>query len=398
MLMPKGLGARGAGAAYRNDSSAEAGGIATPSLNSEPARRQPPRGLEEGVPRAIAASKVADGPAVDAAAAASPALRVEPGLEEQPVRPVRGSAIAADRIERDEEVRPLRGAIEPEGEARGSRGDATAADPVESVAPARRRAIEAGPVESVPPARRRAIEAGPVESVPPARRRAIEAGPVESVPTARRRAIEAGPVEAEEEVRPVLGAVPAAAPGLQGNEELQPLRRATAASGVPEAESRPESPFRRAEGGEPGDAQSPLQRPLEPEIEPDAAPPSPAPERKKPSDLPVLHRDSAPQAPAHDTPEGARRIARESSLAEPASPPDRGFGHGSQSLGAAARFQANTAPDGGPRGAAVASADRPQVTIDRLDVLVHEPAPSQSAARPAPDHGRKLRARYLRRL
>ena len=42
--------------------------------------------------------------------------------------------------------------------------------------------------------------------------------------------------------------------------------------------------------------------------------------------------------------------------------------------------------------------ERPEVIIEQLDVLIHEPAPPPQPASTRTDHGRSLRARYLRRL
>jgi hypothetical protein len=45
-----------------------------------------------------------------------------------------------------------------------------------------------------------------------------------------------------------------------------------------------------------------------------------------------------------------------------------------------------------------ASRDAPTVTIDQVDVIIHEPPPPPASARPAFDQSRAMRARYLRRL
>ncbi len=45
-----------------------------------------------------------------------------------------------------------------------------------------------------------------------------------------------------------------------------------------------------------------------------------------------------------------------------------------------------------------ASGDPPTVTIDQVDVIIHEPPPAPAPARPAFDQSRAMRARYLRRL
>ena len=52
----------------------------------------------------------------------------------------------------------------------------------------------------------------------------------------------------------------------------------------------------------------------------------------------------------------------------------------------------------GGSGAGAPAPQRPQVIIDQVDVLIHEPAAPAVAARPAFDAGRAMRARYLRRL
>jgi hypothetical protein len=110
-----------------------------------------------------------------------------------------------------------------------------------------------------------------------------------------------------------------------------------------------------------------------------------------------LRRDEVPSLPAHGPPEGAGRAASLPAVAEPGMPSGRDFEDRPGRTGAAAFVETYTGSAVESR-AAASKAERPQVIVDRLDVLVREPAPSPAAARPAADPGRMLRARYLRRL
>lgn len=85
--------------------------------------------------------------------------------------------------------------------------------------------------------------------------------------------------------------------------------------------------------------------------------------------------------------------------AEPAGPP--GFEAWPEPTAAAPAFAPPPFLPGAPASAAtpLAAPERPQVLIDRIDVLIHEPAPIlPSGERTQRDRARSLDARYLRRL
>ena len=76
----------------------------------------------------------------------------------------------------------------------------------------------------------------------------------------------------------------------------------------------------------------------------------------------------------------------------------RDIAAGIDGAGAGAGFAPDMDPVGtSPFAPAQQAFQRPQVQIDQLDVLIHEPAAAASAAR-GPDRTRSIRARYLRRL
>lgn len=180
----------------------------------------------------------------------------------------------------------------------------------------------------------------------------------------------------------VRRAAPPAGPGAEGEEEIRPARLIRRAEEVPlDATERP------------------LRQPFQSELGPGATPPHPElAAEEEPADLRALRRDTSPQPAAHGTAEGPGRAAQGSIVPESVAPFNPGFGDRSEGMGTGAYFEADGGPVLTPPRAVGASAERPQVIIDQLDVLIHEPAPSHYAARAGADRDRMLRARYLRRL
>lgn len=205
--------------------------------------------------------------------------------------------------------------------------------------------------------------------------------------------------EPEDEARPLRRApVPATEPA-ETDEEMRAVRRAAAGGeGEDEAEVQPARFIRRAEEVPLDDTDRPLRQPFQSDLAPGATPPHPdLATEEEPSNLQALRRDAAPSLPAQAEANMPDRAAPGSGLAGPLPPSGAGFADRSDGRGAA-YFEPQYGSAFEPRSAAAASAELTPVIIDQLDVLIHEPAPSSPAARAAPDHGRMLRARYLRRL
>lgn len=142
------------------------------------------------------------------------------------------------------------------------------------------------------------------------------------------------------------------------------------------------------------EGERPLRPPFQAELEPRAMTSHPdLADQEEPSDLQALRRatlaPSLPPGPGHSF----------ATWDEPVSPAS-GPGFANSVEGSSAGFPLEAAgstlpltptPSGG-------GADRPQVIIDQLDVMIREEAPPRVAGPRAADHGRMLRARYLRRL
>jgi len=204
----------------------------------------------------------------------------------------------------------------------------------------------------------------------------------------------------EETMQPLRRAGAEAAPSEE-EEEVQAIRRAEAAPEGEEEEAVQAARFvRRAEEVPLDDTEKPLRQPFQSDLEPGATPPHPdLANEEEPSDLQALRRDVVPQSPPPGRSERPGHVIDGGEGQEPAAPYGPGYGDRFSQSGAAATFQARDGQLFEPRRAASTGADRPQVIIDQLDVLIHEQAPSpRAAARPATDQGRMLRARYLRRL
>ena len=109
----------------------------------------------------------------------------------------------------------------------------------------------------------------------------------------------------------------------------------------------------------------------------------------------ALRRDVAPAAPPPATPTVADP-GFAGFGAQPAEPFAEKFGGGEVYIpGPPAGFDAPFTEVGG---SSASAPQRPQVIIDQVDVLIHEPVAPAVPARPAFDAGRAMRARYLRRL
>jgi hypothetical protein len=161
--------------------------------------------------------------------------------------------------------------------------------------------------------------------------------------------------------------------------------------------------IRRAEEVPIEEGDKPLRQPFQQDLSPGAAPlpPEMANEEEPPamqalrrdvaafapSALPALPNDGAeaPPAAADAYADPRQAIAGESWMDLPfGSPHFPGDGGNFHKL-------PGRAGDGAFR-------DAPTVTIDQVDVIIHEPPPAPASARPAFDQSRAMRARYLRRL
>ena len=276
------------------------------------------------------------------------------------------------------------------------REEAAQAGEEEEVAP---RAMRAGALRREQP---QAPEEGEEEVARAAAPKETEEQPADEMQPLRRAAgAETEPAEPDEEMRPLRRAAAPATEAAEVDEEMRAVRRAAPAAGEEgedEGEVQAARLIRRAEEVPLDDADKPLRQPFQSDLEPRATPPHPdLAAEEEPSDLQALRRNATPQLPTSVRPDGPGRAAQGPALPEIVSSFDTGFGDRSDGTGAAAYFEPRYGSMLEPRGSAGANAERSPVIIDQLDVLIHEPAAPPSAARSA-DHGRMLRARYLRRL
>ena len=191
--------------------------------------------------------------------------------------------------------------------------------------------------------------------------------------------------EGEEEVAPLRRQED------DGEEEIAALRRQED-EGVPEASLARN--IARQEEIPLEDTGQPAPPPAQADLEPDSEPTDQelAGERE-PSDLRALHRDISPgpgflppaSAAQGETPEN-RAVNRP--LAEASASSHLQAPHFTDGLEVPQTVRQNTGAD----------ESRPNVVIDQLDVLIHEPAVSSDRIPPSRDRERALRARYLRRL
>lgn len=176
------------------------------------------------------------------------------------------------------------------------------------------------------------------------------------------------------------------------DEAVAPLRR-SAALEEPEEEpaAQPMRTIRRAEEVPLDDGEKPLRQPFQADLVPGAMPAHPdLANEEEPSDLQALRRDVVPPRHASAAPLPAPApapCATDAWLPRPmadwtAAEPD---------------FAPKEAPFETDSFTPAPASARPQVIIDQLDVLIHEPVAAEPA-RALADHGRLMRARYLRRL
>lgn len=180
-------------------------------------------------------------------------------------------------------------------------------------------------------------------------------------------------------------------------EPAQPLRRAAAPAPEPEEEKPAQAArlIRRAEEVPLEEGERPLRQPFQEDVSPGASPlPPDMANEEEPPAMQALRRDVAPSVPAPAATPTAADPGFAGFSAQPGEPFAEKFGGGEVYIpGPPAGFDAPfTEAAGG------SSPQRPQVVIDQVDVLIHEPVAPAVPARPAFDAGRAMRARYLRRL
>jgi len=186
-------------------------------------------------------------------------------------------------------------------------------------------------------------------------------------------------------------------------EPAQPLRRAAAPAREPDEEEPAQATrlIRRAEEVPLEEGEKPLRQPFQEDLSPGASPlPPDMANEEEPPAMQALRRDIAPFAPP---PPAGIPTAADPGFAgfgvEPAEPFPAKFGGEEPYIpGPPADFEARFTEAVGGSGAGASAPQRPQVIIDQVDVLIHEPAAPAVSARPAFDAGRAMRARYLRRL
>lgn len=274
----------------------------------------------------------------------------EAGEEDESLLPMR--SIGARRVRRQEVEEPQE--MDPEAQRQ------TEDEEQNDVAPLRRQ--EENPEEEVAPLRRQ--EEKTEEEVAPLRRQEEAA---------------------EEEIAPLRRQED------EGEEEVAPLRRQETEE---ETEAQPQRVIARQEEvplEETGQTSPPR---TQADLEPDAEPASPElAGETEPSELQALRRDIATglnqpvvppraQGETHSHQSGPRPEAeplnlRHSQVSQPAN-----------DLSVFQGVSQTSWPESSP----------PRVVIDQLDVLIHEPVPSQGRSARHGDHDRALRARYLRRL
>jgi len=189
-------------------------------------------------------------------------------------------------------------------------------------------------------------------------------------------------------------------PEDDGQEPAQPMRRATIPESDKEKEKQDKQAARlisRAEEVPLEDGEKPLRQPFQEDLSPGASPlPPDMANQEEPPAMQALRRDVAAFAPPPGRAATAGGPAPEGFGTGEGGPFSSKFGDESAYRPASPMsFEAGFGNAGGPGSAA---SQRPQVVIDQVDVLIHEPAAPQSAARPAFDSARAMRARYLRRL
>ena len=232
--------------------------------------------------------------------------------------------------------------------------------------------------------------------------RRAEEPPAEEQETQRTSAPTAG--EEDEQDQPAMAR---RAPGSlrraekpEEEEPAQPLRRAAVPAPDEEEPAQAARLIRRAEEVPLEEGEKPLRQPFQSDLSPGASPlPPDMANEEEPPAMQALRRDIASFAPP---PAGIPTAADPRSAGfgvAPAEPfPAKFGGEEAYIPGPSAGFEARFMEPVGGSDAGASAPQRPQVIIDQVDVLIHEPAAPAVSARPAFDAGRAMRARYLRRL
>jgi hypothetical protein len=236
--------------------------------------------------------------------------------------------------------------------------------------------------------------------------RRAEEPPAEEQETQRTSAPTAG--EEDEQEQPAMARrVPGSLRRAEKTEEeepAQPLRRAAAPAPDEEESAQAARLIHRAEEVPLEEGEKPLRQPFQQDLSPGASPlPPDMANEEEPPAMQALRRDIASFAPPPAAIPTAADPGSTGFGVEPAEPfPAKFGGEETYIPGPSAGFEARfTGPVMEPVGGSDAGASapqRPQVIIDQVDVLIHEPAAPAVSARPAFDAGRAMRARYLRRL
>jgi hypothetical protein len=234
------------------------------------------------------------------------------------------------------------------------------------------------PEQEDAPTLRRQLEPGrEEEEVETIRRQPAIHG--EAVEAARQAPI-VGPAAAEERVAPPAGR----GASMPEGEETQPARRIA---------RMPARPMEEEEGTE---AAAPVRRSPVVRRAVEGAP-APAPERPGLETFPAAAGVSEQPGPSNRGASGAARPAPLPSEPPVSIPvvdrPDSPSRRGEAITGLPPPRPADTPPE-----AATGRSERPQVVIDQLDVLIHEPTPPVRGPDLAKRRSRSLRARYLGRL
>jgi hypothetical protein len=253
-------------------------------------------------------------------------------------------------------------------------------------------------------------EEGPAQALRRTLRRVVAAKPDdEEMPRAPAPAAEPPSQEDEPEamaLRQFEHMRRAAEPKEEEDELAQTVRRAA----QPEQEKGDEDmaqaarAIRRAEEVPIEEGDKPLRQPFQQDLSPGAAPlPPEMANEEEPPAMQALRRDVAVFAPT------ASPAPPNDGAETPAAAAGDAYAHTRPAIAGESwmnlPFGSPHLPgDGGNfhelpgRAGDGASGDAPTVTIDQVDVIIHEPPPAPASARPAFDQSRAMRARYLRRL
>jgi len=307
------------------------------------------------------------------ARAAGPRATTGTALMPKGLRGVQSAAISRAQEEEDESLSPMRSI----GARKVRRQEV---EEPQEMDPEAQRQTEDEEQKDVAPLRRQ--EENLEEEVAPLRRQ--EEKTEEEVAPLRRQE-----ESAEEEVAPLRRQED------EGEEEVAPLRRQETEEETEEdAEARPQRVIARQEEvplEETGQTSPPR---TQADLEPDAEPASPElAGETEPSDLQALRRDiatglSQPVVPPRSQGETHSHQSGPGPETEPLNLPHAQVSQPANDLSVFQGVSQTSWPESSP----------PKVVIDQLDVLIHEPVPSQGRSARHGNHDRALRARYLRRL